>query len=817
MAVRPAEASPTRLARRPSAAATAPTGRNGRPTAKRAPATDRNRAPRVRTSGRAADLADKVTSRRTVFALGCWLLVAGLVVAQLVRLQLTPSPRFVSASTRQRLREEVLLADRGELLDRFGEVLALDAPTLDVIADPDAIARAEKTEITARVLAPILGVSEQEILTKLRKSGKYAVLTRNRADDVRTPVLAAMTANGLVGITVHNEPTRTYPGGDLARSVIGKARRDIPQGKDQEDLYGISGLELQLDQGLRGTPGVLRSERNPKRQVISAGLTQRVPAVRGTSYVLTLDRKLQHEVEQKLIDAVSLTGARSGVVLVSDPATGDVIVSANVLAPNDGSPVRVASYNIAATERFEPGSVMKPLTIGAALDEGVTTADQRWFVPDALQVADHKFSDDVAHPDESLTPSEILQHSSNVGTIRIAQRLGRANLTKYLDKVGFGRRTEVDFPDEVRGLVPGGSEWSGTSIGAVPIGQEVGVSGLQLLALYNTIANDGVRVPLRMVRGTVDGQSNRVDQPVAPGTRVFTSQTAQTLRNMLTEVVDKGLATKAALTGFSVAGKTGTAQVARTGGRGYAEGRYVADFAGFFPASHPRVSIVIVLFEPTPYYGSKVAAPLFADVARAVAVRYRLTPDRVAPGESVVVEAPYGYDSADTRREILAARAHVAVAPAVSSAPASAAVPGASTSTTKPRAGGRSAGSSSAGSSSAGSSSAVVAPAEAGPSEAVRSEGTDVAPSAADGPSPAEAPRVTTPQRPAARPSTRPRVTPRSAEPTAATQPSASTSDESSPGAVAVRATADLPAPSGEAGSGDGSDPVAATVSAESP
>jgi cell division protein FtsI (penicillin-binding protein 3) len=300
--------------------------------------------------------------------------------------------------------------------------------------------------------------------------------------------------------------------------------------------------------------------------------------------------------------------------LTVDPETGELVA-------NGG--------NAALTSVFEPGSVNKIITLAAAIEEGVVSPTTHLDVPDHLQVSDHLFTDSHPHPTSSWTPTDIMATSSNIGTIMLGRQLGPERIDDYLHRFGFGERTAIDFPNESGGLLLPVDNWSGTSIGSIPIGQGVAVTAMQMLAAYNVIANGGVYVEPSLVLGT-RGPDGAIAPVAAPGShRVVSEQTADQVRDMLVAVVEAGTGQEAAIEGYTVAGKTGTARKPQANGTyqdasGY---HYVTTFAGFVPAQDPQLSIIIVIDEPSNgYYASQVTAPVFAELARYGLRQFRIPP-----------------------------------------------------------------------------------------------------------------------------------------------------------------------------------------------
>src|ERR687891_1190387 len=398
--------------------------------------------------------------------------------------------------------------------------------------------------------------------------------------------------------------------GGLARGVLGSV---------DPDNVGVSGLEQRYDDQLAGDPGEYMVERDLDGRTIPGGRHLIDPAEPGDDIVLTIDRSLQYATEGILAEQVRTVGAKAGWAIVSDPRTGEILALANVETDPKTHEVGNTGNNRAVTEMYEPGSVNKVITMAAALEEGVVTPETVLQVPDTLQVAEHTYGDAHSLPSE-MTASDVLAQSSNIGTIKIAQRLGTERVDDYLRRFGFGQETALGLPHEARGLLVDPDNWSGTSIGSIPIGQGISVTAMQMLLTYNTIANDGVYVPPTLLEATFDAEGERHEVAAGEGRRVVSPTPAAQVRKMLAEAVAAGTGEAAAIDGYETAGKTGTARKPQPGG-GYRDeqGNYhhVATFAGFIPADDPQVSIIVVIDEPTtsPYAGD-VAAPAFANIGR---------------------------------------------------------------------------------------------------------------------------------------------------------------------------------------------------------
>jgi cell division protein FtsI (penicillin-binding protein 3) len=533
------------------------------------------------------------------------------VTLRLVQLQAVSSHEYAARGLRQRLHTLPIPAERGTIFDRNGNELAMSVRQSTVYADPSLV---EDPVATAAHLAPVLSMDATVLEAKLRQKGEFVYLARKVDDDVATRV----TDLNLRGIALQDESKRFQPNGDLALSVLGAVNLDNE---------GSTGIELQLDDSLSGTAGEMLLERGADGRTIAGGERRLTPADPGEDLVLTIDRSLQYEVERGLADQIVANNAQGGTAVVMEPSTGEILAMANLRMTPDGP--RATLDNRAVTSVFEPGSVNKVITVAGALEEGIVTPEHTFDVPDHLQVSTHRFTDHDPHPVTKWNVRDIVTTSSNIGTIMVAQELGKDRLDSYLRKFGLGQSTGLGFPNESKGIMKTG-RWNGTDIGSIPIGQGIAVNALQMLDVYNTIANDGVSVAPRLVKATVgaDGEEHRVDSP--KGTRVISARTAEQLTKMLANVVAVGTGVNAAIPGYTVAGKTGTARKPSLTSRGYEPGAYFATFAGFVPAESPRLSAIVVLDEPHPYYASLSSAPVFARITKYALRQFRVPPPPAA-------------------------------------------------------------------------------------------------------------------------------------------------------------------------------------------
>jgi len=541
-------------------------------------------------------------------------LAFGGIVARLAVLQTSDGLRYREMGYEQRLRTVTLPAERGEILDRDGEPLALTLPAEDVYADPHLVTDARSE---AGAIAPILHLKVWEVRQRLRTGDSFSYVAR----EVDPSVADRIRALDLPGIGFLPSTRRSYPAGPLASQVIGFVGLDGT---------GLAGLEDEEDGVLAGTPGRRTAEVTRDRSVpIAPGIDAVTPPVPGSDVVTTIDRDLQYYAQSQLRDAVLANHAKGGTIVVLDPATGDVLAMASYpwFDPNRFADYPASRYrNRAVTDAFEPGSVNKVITAAAAVQEHAFPLDRRFSVPDRIPVGGFTIHDSHPHPTETMTLGDIIAESSNVGAVKVAQILGAPRLSSYLGRFGFGRPTGLGFPGETGGIVPPLADWSSATLATAAYGQGLSVTPLRMAEVYATIANHGVEVQPRLVRGTVDADGRFVAAPASPTRRVVSAATASTVAQMLAYVVEDGTGLAAQIPGYQVAGKTGTALKPDPKTGTYYRDRYVASFIGFLPASAPRVVVAAVIDEPTTIYGGVAAAPLFQKVARYAIQRLGIAP-----------------------------------------------------------------------------------------------------------------------------------------------------------------------------------------------
>jgi cell division protein FtsI (penicillin-binding protein 3) len=584
------------------------------------------RTPGSRRSGAGLSVGQRSLRNRWGLAFMITLLV--LVIAKLAVLQGVDGAAYANAAEQDRLRTYPIAALRGAVLDRDGNPFAYTVAASRVVADPKIV---KNPGAVARKLTTLLDVPVPELTDKLSRHSRYVVL----ATQVAPETTDAIDALELSGVSFEDDPVRLYPAGTVGGQVTGFVGRD---GK------GLAGIEQKFQDELAGTPGQRRVEVGSGGNPIPSGIDESTPATDGDSVTLTVDQDLQYVTEQRL-GAACVDGATTRAsAVVLDVKTGRVVAMGSCPGYDPANYSKTDPNllgNPVVSDVFEPGSVMKAVTMSAALEEGVAEPDRVLNVNGHIQAGDHLVTDAHDHAPINWTVTGILAKSSNVGTIMLAREVGNEKLEHYLRAFGLGSRTGIELPGESPGILQKSKDWTATRAANVPIGQGVSVTTLQMASIYQAIANDGVRVEPRIVKSVTRPDGRAVDVPPPASTRVISSATAKKMAYMLEAVVGpKGTAPLGQIEGFRVAGKTGTAQRANPQCNCYEGGGYVTTFVGFAPADDPQYVVAVDLERPTSSAeGGQVAAPVFADI-----MRYALTADAVVPSgtprPNFVLEGP---------------------------------------------------------------------------------------------------------------------------------------------------------------------------------
>src|SRR5215204_1061386 len=558
-----------------------------------------------------------VSTGRALFVaafIGFWMFV---VCARLVYLQFSQHDSLANRARQQQQNSIETTPQRGELLDRQERQLARSVQTVSLFIDPDGLDTAT-LDHNAQQLAQSLSLKQAELAKEFRKAHadkkRFVWIARRLDADYANKIVAL----NLPGVQTQLEPKRYYPNGSLAAHVLGYVGLD---GK------GLGGVEQFYNAKISGEPGQLFLEKDANGKPYEG---YEIAAKPGQTVVLTIDQTIQYQAEQALQAAVQQSRAKSGSVIVLDPRSGEILALAN--APTF-DPNRVAEAkpetrsNWALQNIYEPGSTFKVVAFSAALEKKLARVDERIDCQmGAITVAGRVVHDH--HPFGSLTIPEALAKSSNVAAIKLGIRVGDQTMYDYMRRFGFGSKTGVELPGETNGILRKVERWQPSSIGSIAIGQEIGVTPVQMVAAFGALANDGVRIAPHLIREVRDAGGNVVYRAQPEQRRVTSAETAIALRGMLEGVTLNGTAKKAQLDGYSAAGKTGTAQKIDPRTRAYSATKFVGSFVGFAPVSNPQVVIIVVIDEPGgAYHGGDVAAPVFREVAEQILPGLDVEPD----------------------------------------------------------------------------------------------------------------------------------------------------------------------------------------------
>lgn len=532
----------------------------------------------------------------------------GVVLSRLVTLQVLQAAELTAKADRQHQTTVSVEGVRGAIVDRHGKVLAMNLEVPSVYGVPTVL---DSPARTARELAPLLHVRSEDLERKLRQPRGFVWLARKVDPDRRHLV---ERVSSMEGVGVKMEGRRFYPKGPLLSHVLGFA------GMDGE---GLEGIERRYEKELRGEKRAIVLQKDARgRAVFPKGLSEEPAPAPGHQLVLTIDEVIQYIVEKELEEAVARSRAKSGTAIVLEPGTGALLALA--VSPRF-NPNAIAGLepdrwrNRAVADAYEPGSTMKAILAAAAIEEGVMT-------PTTLVYGEQgrlAVSNTVIHDHEKLgwmSFAQVVQKSSNVGAAKVGMALGEERLYRYFRAFGFGERTEIDLPGETAGLLKNPKEWGKRTAASVSMGQEIGVTPIQMVSAMAAIANGGILMKPYVVSEIRDAHG-LVIKRVLPSAkrRVISPETARTVTSILEGVVTDGTGGKAAIEGFRVAGKTGTAQKIDRRTRTYSTTKFVSSFAGYVPAENPKLAMIVVIDEPSgEAWGGTVAAPVFRRVGEQV-------------------------------------------------------------------------------------------------------------------------------------------------------------------------------------------------------
>ena len=576
-----------------------------------------------------------VSTRRTLFVaafVAFWMLG---ISARLVYLQVSKHEKLVARAHKQQQDAIETSPTRGLLLDRQERELARTIDTISVFVAPDEFDKNEDRAIeevgcTAGILSSVLNLDQRTLVNQIleaKEGGKRFVWIARRIAPDQARVLEKMD---LAGLHTRKEPKRFYPNGSLAANVLGYVGLDG---------NGLGGIEQVYNQKITGESGKLFIEKDSRGRAYES---TEIPGRPGQTVILTIDQSIQYQTEVALTAAIQQSGAKAGTAIVLDPHSGEILALANspTFDPNDvGAAKPVARANWALQNIYEPGSTFKIVAFSAAIEKRLAKPDDHIDCQmGSITVAKRLIHDH--HPFGSLTIADALAKSSNVAAIKLGLRVGDPTMYEYITRFGFGSRTGIELPGETAGLVRPLNRWLPSSIGSVAIGQEVGVTPLQMVAAFGVLANDGLRVAPHLIREIRNASGVVAYRPTPEESRVISKETASTLRGMLEGVTLKGTAKKAQLDGYTAAGKTGTAQKIDAKTKTYSKTKFVASFVGFAPVNNPAVVIIIVIDEPGgSYHGGDVAAPVFRQIAEQILPGMGVIPDTEFKNAELVARA----------------------------------------------------------------------------------------------------------------------------------------------------------------------------------
>ncbi len=547
--------------------------------------------------------------------IGFWMLA---ISARLVFLQVSEHNGLVDRAHQQQQNAIETIPQRGELLDRQERELARSVETVSLFVDPSGFKQSGDMQCTADYLSAALGLKYSDLTRQFQQAqaeGRKFLWIARRLDAAQGDRILSLN---LPGLESRKEPKRYYPNGSLAAHVLGFVGLD---GK------GLSGLEQSYNTKVAGEPGKLFVEKDGRGKPYESSEMASKP---GQTIVLTIDQSIQYKAEQAIQAAVERSHAKSGSVIVLDPHNGEILALANAptFDPNNlGDAEPLTRRNWALENTYEPGSTFKVVAFSAAIEKKLVRPDDHIDCQmGSITVAGRLIHDH--HPFGTLTIAEALAKSSNVAAIKLGIRVGDDAMYDYITRYGFGKTTGIELPGEAQGIVRTVSHWQPSSIGSIAMGQEIGVTPVQMVAAFGALANDGIRVAPHLVREIRNSSGVVVYRPQSEERRVVSAETAITLRGMLEGVTLKGTAKKAQLDGYSAAGKTGTAQKIDPKTRAYSKTKYVGSFVGFAPVKNPAVVIIVVMDEPTgAYHGGDVAAPIFREIGEQILPELGVMPD----------------------------------------------------------------------------------------------------------------------------------------------------------------------------------------------
>ena len=562
-----------------------------------------------------------MNQRHKLFFFGLLIILLSIII-RLGYLQLYKNEFFKTKSNNQLKRIINLFPNRGSILDRNHKPLALTEPSYQIYAIPNDI---KNKWVLAKQIAPFLKQNRKELSDKLYASKAPFLWLERHASETTMNQIKSLNLTGLGFIKTEK---RVYPNNQLASHIMGFV------GIDNQ---GLSGLEYRYDTQLKGSSGKIILDGDPRGTQLVSGKKIKIPPNDGQSIITTIDTSIQFIAEKFLAKAINKHEAQAGQVIIMDPKTGDILAmavvptfNANTWQTSQASDRRIRPI----TDVFEPGSIFKIITLASVLEEDIVSSKTTIHVPETYKLFNKTIKEAHARKDNesnNKTVSEIIEQSLNVGTTLLAMKLGKERFYKYIKEFGFGEKTAIQLPGETKGLLKPPKKWSGVDIATLSFGQGIATTGLQLATAMSVIANDGIYIKPRIIKYFQNkDQTTLKGIPITTKERIISEQTAYEVKKTLFNVVERGTAKNIKIKGYTIAGKTGTAQKAKTNGLGYEPGKYIASFLGFFPVEDPKIVILVSIDSPKKgYYGSTVAGPVFKECAKFIIDYYNIPPNTI--------------------------------------------------------------------------------------------------------------------------------------------------------------------------------------------
>jgi len=559
---------------------------------------------------------NRINRKRVYFLFILFVAAFALITYRLISIQYIYASKYKSEADFQHKEEYVVNSKRGKILDRNQVELATSLIEKTVYANPKLVLSPDKE---AEALAEILALNPDEIKEKLNnKDLGFAYIKRQ----ISSETADLISQLNLPGIYIQNENKRYYPQGDLAASIIGFTGLDN---------NGLSGIELQYEKILRGVDGKYIIEKDVYGKMIPGSNNNYIAPVDGGEVILTIDSQIQYTMQEKLEEVAKAYKANTAIAVVMNPKTGEIYAMGSYpgFDLNTYQDFDEALYKDLGTSfTYEPGSTFKIVNISSSIDTGSIKPDQVFNLPPSILVGDKVIKEIHRNYNIKYTTGEIIKYSSNIGAVTSALAMGKQLFYEYIKKYGFGEKTGIDIPGEEPGLIYNYKNWSGSTIGALAIGQSIAATPLQIVRAACVIANGGYLVTPYIVK-EIRLTNDKIEQPVMQeSTSIIGKETAAAVKDMMLSCVQDGTGTAAQIEGVNVCGKTGTAQKVNKTGIGYTEGRVITSFVGFAPYEDPKIAIIVVVDEPQGpedlIWGSTVAAPVFKDIMNFSLQRLRI-------------------------------------------------------------------------------------------------------------------------------------------------------------------------------------------------